>query len=900
MRRHGTLSRGTQRNGQELSDSSLVSVGRGLAIPTAADTSAAAQPGREPPPARVAAWLAVLLIPNLLLLLWLFSVTSLLEYLGALYSLDAPALLHLPLAGACLAILAGMTARYWRPQPDVDLSLSVGARRLPLGSVWVPLSAVFLLLAVVIGAGFLRSLFSVVAGVAVVAAGTGAGLFLLELPLFGLASDRFHSPLERFVLAAALGLGVLALAVFVLGTAGVLAAWLWWALIGGLCFFTWPALKRLGSNLGTRAGAFVREAHPVAVGAALFLALWCGAHVLLIWSPPLEYDVLEYHLGAPAQYLRDGRVSFLHENIYATFPENAEMLYLLGMILTGGKWAGLAAGHTILFAAWLLGIAGVYTLTARLTGATGQGSVPESDDARHFVSWHPAQVAATLAALLYALVPYATLLVADFYVEHFQAFFHVAAVLAACAFLCDRRTGVRDRLGWITLCGALAGICCGVKYPALLSTLAPLLVLVPALCALRGSFYEAVHVAGRLGAAAAAVLSPWLLRNLMLSGDPLHPLGLLLKRRLAGGGGAVPDRLDHFDVAHRAGAHSLQALRDALAHVWGRFQPPSEQAEGVGNGFFWLRNAECGPHLLGFALPGLACCARAEVLLVAGIFAADLTVWFVLTHRITRFLYPALPLLAVLGGVGIARLWTLRGLRAPVTAVALAAALLLGPLQALMVWSLSRPGAAAGLEPPQDAARAQYHAIGNSTWYEAWETINALPEGSKVLCLGDAQTFYLDRTPAYSVVFNRSLLEEVMARAGGDAALAVQLLAAHGITHIYVNAPEWFRLDASYALARAGPDGRWQYAKLDARTREDLRWWLGQGMFHSYGETWPAGVYPAYLKLSPESYVTFHQMILEHTDMVWKWPPEERGMACGIFRLRTERLLVPEGPVAPE
>src|SRR5207244_343934 len=47
--------------------------------------------------------------------------------------------------------------------------------------------------------------------------------------------------------------------------------------------------------------------------------------------PPFEYDELEYHLGAPSEYLKAGRIIFLPHNFYSNMPQLTEMLYLLAM-----------------------------------------------------------------------------------------------------------------------------------------------------------------------------------------------------------------------------------------------------------------------------------------------------------------------------------------------------------------------------------------------------------------------------------------------------------------------------------------------------------------------------------------------------------------------------------------
>ena len=249
-------------------------------------------------------------------------------------------------------------------------------------------------------------------------------------------------------------------------------------------------------------------------------------------------------------------------------------------------------------------------------------------------------VAAALAALLYALIPLGTQLAADFYVEHFQALFHLGALSAACAFWGERRAGIRERFGWLVLAGLLAGLACGAKYAALLLTLLPLLLLVPLLCALGGSIYEGLRAAACVAAPALAVLAPWLVRNLAASGDPLYPLGLVLRRRLLGGA-----RRRTGWITSRPRCAPAAARWPTSAGHWrnsGRAFHAGRKKSRRCSAFFWLADNECGPHLLFFAVPGFLSRLRGETFLVAGFVILDLACWFLFTHRLNRFFFPAL------------------------------------------------------------------------------------------------------------------------------------------------------------------------------------------------------------------------------------------------------------------
>ena len=105
------------------------------------------------------------------------------------------------------------------------------------------------------------------------------------------------------------------------------------------------------------------------------LALWAvlGFFLLLnftrAFEPPWEYDVLEYHLAAPAAYHEASRVFFIRDNAYANFPQNAEMLDLLAMDLTGSPDRGAVVGQ-ILGAA--LGFFAALALRGMIAGVAGK------------------------------------------------------------------------------------------------------------------------------------------------------------------------------------------------------------------------------------------------------------------------------------------------------------------------------------------------------------------------------------------------------------------------------------------------------------------------------------------------------------------------------------------------
>ena len=814
------------------------------------------------------AWAMIIFLPNVLLYYWMFDRISPIEYLTQVYQLDLPFLLQAPLAGVCVSALCAWWLSKSKLNPNPPLTA-----RVVLLTVGVECLLAFIAAAALLGYAFVSNLIAVAAGGVIVTAAIGLGLRILEFPLIALGRERFASALERLVVAAALGLGALALLVFLLGSLGVLNAWLWRALILGLCLQSFHPLQSLVLDLYASACTFKNQASPVALAALAFTLLYILAHLPLLWASPTEYDILEYHLAAPAQYLRDGQISFLHENLLANMPANGEMLYLVAM-LTCGKWRGLPAAHTLLFAAWVLAICGVYALASRLTNVGRAASPSSVEYGKTNADNSPA---AALGAFLYALIPLGSALAGDFYVEHFQALFHLAALMAGCAFLCERarRETFATGLGWLVLAGCAAGFCCGTKYTALLLTLVPMSIFIPFIFLLEGNILDGLRAVSCIFASAGCVFSPWLMRNLLASDDPIYPIGGVLGRRLFRSS-ANPGRLDHFEADVRTGARSGKALLNSLRQLI----PGMDELKN------WRPELEsCGPQILCFALPGFLSIKRPAELLVAGTFILDLMLWFLFTHRLNRFFFPVLSPLAVLGALGVARLWRVNWLRSPVAILCMGLPVLIGPVPMLYVWLLSNPAYFAGQQSPREAAQQDYHIHGDcgAAAYDAWQGINNLPAESKVLFMGDSQTFYLDKTPVYSTVFNSHLLEELIAHSD-NAAMLASLLSARGVTHLYINYSEWVRLDASYALKRSDAQSPWQLASMNGEKRMQMRQLLQSGHMRGYGDAWPEGIRSAYLKLSPKGYAILEDLFLRHTVVESIWGENHRN-DCELRRL---------------
>lgn len=321
---------------------------------------------------------------------------------------------------------------------------------------------------------------ALLAGFAALAAGAGRTV-LARLSLGELGA------LERSVIGASLGLGILSTLIFALAAAGGLRSWAVALVLAALAAASFSELRSMAEALaaGRRgAGAGATPILPGCVGIALGLAFWTA------WVPPHQYDALVYHLPLPAAYLRSGGLTVVPHLIYSHFPQNAEMLFALGL-LTGSDllpqlFSWLA---TALSVAWLY--------------SESKGRMPKG------AAWLACLVAATHSSVM--------LLAATAYVEAFVMLWITAALFCWLRGSEAPENGRKD--AWMALAGVFAGLAIGTKYTA--GVCAAFLALFSFARWLRAKCSAREWLV--FGVAAALAGSPWLVKNWIVLGNPVFP-----------------------------------------------------------------------------------------------------------------------------------------------------------------------------------------------------------------------------------------------------------------------------------------------------------------------------------------------------------------------------------------
>jgi hypothetical protein len=498
-----------------------------------------------------------------------------------------------------------------------------------------------------------------------------------------------------------LGSWTIATVVVVLGLARLLTVWsIAAAVLGCAAFGRWG---RAGRRWGPAAAA--------AAGGAVLLPV--------ALAPPFFYDALVYHLALPWQALLEGRFSPHPEDLFSTFPPLFQGL--AAVPLAAGLPRAAALLHLASFVAAGAAVAGL----ARLLGA------------RRWL--------ARAAAFFLPLAPSHALVPGLPAAEGW-----LVASVACCAALVLAR---RVRPGAALLAGLLAGIGCAARLQGLAWT-----VIWLAVVAVR--FRPRLRAVTASSAAWVLGSSPWWLKNLVLLGEPVAPIGL-----------------------RREGVATL--WRDAGSAAWLGVAPwPLVHR-------FTVSLGPLLPFLAPLALAALLAWwqgrRRATVwlgpLVVAGVAAWQLT------GDLPRFLAPTIALLVALAaaaGTPLARAGS---------AVALAVAAMLG-----MTWNLSELGRLGGLGLLREKGGQAAGRLVVNDPLPAFVACRELPASARVLFVGEPRGYGF---PRRFVAPSQHDVSPLLGPLGGSRSLRdVQTwLWRRGFTHLLVNRLELARLAPSYPVA---------------------------------------------------------------------------------------------------
>lgn len=639
---------------------------------------------------------------------------------------------------------------------------------------------------------------------------------VLAASLCGMWAVPLFFPRERpelrwqFLIGAALGVGLLSLLVLGLGLAGQISRTLWLAMLSimGLLGLVRLVLVLRGPDTseppvcGASGSGNVSWIHLLLILLIPFAALWLVVAAVppgVLWAEEAHgYDVLEYHLQVPKEYYLNGRITYLQHNIYSNFPMNAELLYLLAMVLKRDpiEAAILAQFFNVMLAA-------LFVLAAWLAGR----------------EYHPA--AGVVCALLAGSSPWIMFLCGLAYVENGMLFFGMAA--AACLCWYDRQLSkgqANARL--VLLAGVFAGFSCGFKYTAVPMIALPLLAALWLVCLRRKKCDDHAapgasqgvpgepewdadrHTSGVLkplllfGLGAAGAISPWLIKNTLMTSNPVFPLGCGVFGARSG--------IWTDELAQRwAWAHQVEPEDAAVTARLARFAERVLLDSRLG----WWMFVPIVPILIirtrSWLLSGChwrldrqraedQLSSRSDFTLLL-VLILQITIWLTCTHLFARFAVVMLIPLCLLAGWSV-RMSERRWFRSAV----LASALVIVGVNLFTCGSMYAAELTSGGEHLAIHGRIDWFCKdGDADQSSAVYLRRNLRQTDRVLMIGDARAFYMPSNVDYCVVFNRNPFAEAVAAAETNAAI-IHWLHEHGYTHLLVHWSEMARLRRTYGF----------------------------------------------------------------------------------------------------
>jgi hypothetical protein len=600
------------------------------------------------------------------------------------------------------------------------------------------------------------------------------------------------------------GVAVLLLIDWLMALAGVLNRYSAWApvLVGG------AALGWQAARAGRRLLDIRRWPNPPWTLLAglpllgLYLVACCCPPGTMWINEADGFDVMEYHLELPRQWLEQGRMTGLHYNIYSYLPNLVEAGYM--QVLAMGH-ADARTYYTAQFFHAALAMLAASTLGCLVSRWVGR-------------------TAGVAAAVIFLALPWSLITGTLAYDEMAALSFGALALL-----LLFDAPGLMARGTVLTglLCGAsfLAKPSCGLLIMPPVLLIALLQLHHPASSAQARSLPRRslgdLRPAGCVLLGVGVILAPYLIRNARWTGNPVFPFATHLLGRDDWGEGYAR----HWQAVHQpplqwgqSGENLLDRglLNTGFGSIGGAPRPlgsPAEESRDIARFDFqgglpvlWL-SALAGGVLLLFWPP-----ARRLALALLLMLVVQVITWLLFTHQQSRFLLPAALPACILAGVGAGRLEQLTRYRARIAfpaavlfvSVALVITCFLVYLGQTRRWDAlkrnwvyrptNEPVASLVPEtgiPRPDLAAGQYVAPGD-------HVLNSIVDLKRVLLIADTGGLLYIRVPvAYNTSFDPCILGDLIRRYGSNPDVLARQLRKQGFSHLWADWSELSRLSGS-------------------------------------------------------------------------------------------------------
>lgn len=564
---------------------------------------------------------------------------------------------------------------------------------------------------------------------------------------------RIASPLKKeldtpgfFSVSAGAGFSVIAGFIFLLAAVGALYEVVVYTAFIILCVYALFELKRQPAGI-----RFQPKKYDLTEKILLAILFFTGLlNLFFALTPETFYDSLLYHLAVPQAYILNHAFTKLPYNLFAAFPQNGELLYLVGLILNGPITAKL-----INYLFGLLLTAGVYSFGKKYTGRT----------------------AGLLAALLFYTMPLAFANLVNTQVDGLLTFYIFLAFYML-VHACERGfTPVT-----LALSGLFAGFALGIKYSGIIFL--PGLIVVFLYFLLRKKAQKKTFTALAVYFIFALIpIVPWLVKNYIFWGNPVYPYFT---------GNPEFARL-LFDQAGSA----ISGINGLLLFPWTLTMSLPYASMNIGPAFLIL---------LPFLFYRLIFKKKEKPFFSALIIAFTLAlIFFLPVTRLVRFFLPGLLIFSLLISYTVIKYlkeakdeYFRFSVVLVLAVIAINNIIWVSNINIRNIDPLSYASGKLTKEEYLSKARPSYP----NPYFEALNYINKLENmPGKVLFIGEARTYYCIKPSIAGSVYDKTPLSEYIAGSKATEGGLKQVLQNEDISYALVNFGELLRNKSKY-----GPD----------------------------------------------------------------------------------------------
>jgi hypothetical protein len=555
-----------------------------------------------------------------------------------------------------------------------------------------------------------------------------------ELPL---------SWLENGILSAALGFGFHSFLMFGLSIAGFLYREIVFSILIliSIMFMKETVLFFREAHIEIKKFPFLlRTASDKGFVSALLSIILISVLINFIGAvaPDIQYDALNYHLMVPRIYIENHKMIELPHILQSYFAKSIEMLYTLGLILSGQITAKMFS-----FAFGILGMVAIITFSTR------------------FFSFE----AGIVAAALFYVCPIVAWFSTTTYIDLAVAFYTFAAVYALTLWW------KTDCNGFILLCGLLSGLALSAKLNAVL-ILIPLVLSVIAINYHRSgkSLSKQFPPLAIFGIAVVIVAMPWYFITYLHTGNPIFPFyNKIFKSPL------WPLENTFFNKEFGMG----YGFKDFLLLPWNLTYNTKAFIESAPNGSMGLALLIAAPSVFLLRLK-----SSGIVPLLFLICVGFIGIWFIIGQYL-RFFLIILPLLSVLSAYTLLNFQQvyLGVINHVYKGIIIAGLISTAPLSLVIFWNIPERipyKVAFGIESSDEYLARVFRG-----YYYAFKHLekDKNPEKVKVLLLGNPFLYY-------SNVYMENIIASLTAgeiRESSPGDMLSKLLLNKGFTHILID-----------------------------------------------------------------------------------------------------------------